>query len=141
MWEGLVEWMGSPDWTAPYADAEARRDAAADIGARVSEWTRRLSKGALYTEGQMHGVPVGPVLTVAEVLASAQLAARGFFVEIGHPYAGRLKYPALPFRFTRSDPVQYRPAPLLGQHNRDVYVGELGYSRRELDALFETGII
>jgi len=55
------------------------------------------------------------------------LRAREYFQEVEHPLAGRLTYPGPPFRMSE---VQWRAgrAPLLGEHNREVYCGELGLS-------------
>src|SRR5690606_18320054 len=60
----------------------------------------------------------GYVATAADLLASPQLSARGFFLEIDHPHAGRLPYPGAPFRM----PSGWRDerAPLLGEHTEEV---------------------
>ena len=51
-----------------------------------------------------------------QMLDHPQLSARGFFVEIDHPYAGTLKYPTMAFQFKTTDgkEPQRLPAPLLG---------------------------
>jgi crotonobetainyl-CoA:carnitine CoA-transferase CaiB-like acyl-CoA transferase len=69
------------------------------------------------------------------------MKARGFFVEIDHPEAGRLSYPSGLAKFSCSPIVFERPAPLLGQHNQEIYCERLGYSPHELSRLRETGII
>ena len=67
------------------------------------------------------------------------LGARGFFQEIEHPAAGRLTYPGPPFRM-EAMPWQAARAPLLGEHNEQVYCGELGLSREELADLRAGGV-
>jgi crotonobetainyl-CoA:carnitine CoA-transferase CaiB-like acyl-CoA transferase len=146
MWVALMELMGNPDWSRDpaYATANARRTAGNAIVERVADWTATKEKAWLYEEGQRLGIAVGDVLTVSDVLASQQLAGRGFFVEIDHPYAGRLTYPGLPFHLHDGGPdgsPRLFGAPLLGQHNVEVLEGELGFSRREVVALFEAGIL
>ncbi len=69
------------------------------------------------------------------------LKAREFFVEIDHPKAGRLVYPSAPYRFSRT-PVRFeRPAPMLGEHNQEVYCEQLGYSQEDLVQMRRTGVI
>ena len=76
------------------------------------------------------------------LLPNPQLEARGFFHELEHPVAGRLRYPGLPMRFSAIDPRELvTPPPTLGQHNDEVLGGELGLSRDELSHLREAKVI
>lgn len=70
---------------------------------------------------------IAPVANVADVLASPQLAARGFFIDVEHPQAGRtVRYPG-PFAVFSQTPLRPpRPAPRLGEHNEEVLGAELG---------------
>ena len=85
-------------------------------------------------------VEIAFVHTVRDLLEAPQLRARGFFHEIDHPAAGRQTYPGPPFR-TEPMPWQAARAPLLGEHNEDVYCGELGLSRQELAILRASGVV
>jgi formyl-CoA transferase len=78
--------------------------------------------------------------TVQESLEASQLKAPGFFEEIEHPVAGLLTYPGPPFR---ADAIPWQPAraPLLGEHNEEIYCGELELSRDELVVLRAGGVI
>jgi crotonobetainyl-CoA:carnitine CoA-transferase CaiB-like acyl-CoA transferase len=92
-------------------------------------------------EGISRRVFVSMVKTPDQVLASEQLRARGYFVEVEHPAAGRLTYPGPWFRMTETPWRVERPAPLLGQHNQEVYCGLLGYSKDDLVRLRALGVI
>ena len=78
---------------------------------------------------------------MSEVLATEQFEVRDFFAEIEHPETGRITCPGAPCKFSRTPWAIRRPAPLLGQHNFEVYCEQLGYSRAELVKMFEVGII
>ncbi|GAI97702.1 unnamed protein product, partial [marine sediment metagenome] len=65
---------------------------------------------------------------------------REFFIEISHPVAGNLLYPGAPFRMSET-PWQTGRAPLLGEHNEEIYCQRLGYSREDLVKLREGGVI
>jgi crotonobetainyl-CoA:carnitine CoA-transferase CaiB-like acyl-CoA transferase len=84
--------------------------------------------------------PAPAALAVQDLLEAPQLKARGFFQEIDHPAAGRLIYPGPPFR-PEAMPWQAARAPLMGEHNEEIYCGELELSREELIVLRASGII
>ena len=63
------------------------------------------------------------------------LKERGFFVEMDHQEAGKLRYPSVPFRFSKTESSTRVSAPLLGQHNDEVYGEGLGFSGEELARL------
>lgn len=84
-------------------------------------------------------MPFALVPTVADLLDDAHLAARGFFEEIEHPAAGKLRHPGPPFRMSET-PWRTAPAPTLGQHNEAV-LGDVGYDRQDLGILRDRGVI
>jgi crotonobetainyl-CoA:carnitine CoA-transferase CaiB-like acyl-CoA transferase len=93
--------------------------------------------------GQRRGnveLDIAFVHMVQDLLEAPQLGARGFFQEIDHPAAGRQTYPGPPFR-PEAMPWQAARAPLLGEHNEEVYCEELGLSRQELALLRASGVV
>ena len=142
-WQGLMEIMGNPAW----AQDEICRDEISrslhrnEIQPYVEEWAAHYTGEDLYRRGQEANVPVGPVRTVAEVMAWEQARQRGFIAEIEHPEAGRLEYLTAAYGFSETPWRAERPAPLLGEHNDEVYCGRLGYSRRDLARLSAAGVI
>ena len=76
-----------------------------------------------------------------DIVNSKHLAARGFFVDIEHPETGKIKYPGVPYRFSETTCSVEYPAPLLGQHNEEVYCHHLNYAKQDLVKLREAGII
>jgi crotonobetainyl-CoA:carnitine CoA-transferase CaiB-like acyl-CoA transferase len=67
--------------------------------------------------------------------------ARGFYEEIDHPAVGRQRTPTLPFRFASIDRWLRTCAPLLGEHNHEILVDDLGLDEAEYTALEAKGII
>ena len=61
-------------------------------------------------------------------------------VEQDHPVLGRIRLPNLPFRFSDCDTTPRTPAPLLGQHNRDI-ASMLGFRTAEIDAMVADGVL
>ncbi|MEO7125550.1 MAG: CoA transferase, partial [Nakamurella sp.] len=115
-----------------YADARLRpRHAdqlAAEIqqvltGATTAEWVAALDAA---------GVPGGPVLTYSEALAQPQVVAREMVVDIEHPTIGHMHSLGVPAKLSETPSTIRRPAPLLGQHSREV-LDDLGFSIDEID--------
>ena len=66
------------------------------------------------------GIPVGPVQTYDEVFADPQVTAREMVAEIEHPLAGRMRTLGIPVKLSATPGALRRPAPLLGEHTREV---------------------
>ena len=137
-WEGLSRLLGEPEWASPDKFRDPATHGAA-INEKLRQWTAPHTREWLYREGQAHGVPIAPYLTPAEVYGSTQQRERDFFAGVPHPEAGNYDYAGLPFRMTETPP-SLRPAPLLGEHNSEVY-GALGYSDLDLTALARAEVI
>ena len=141
-WERLVSMMGSPDWAKDekFKDHGGRFEHGELLNALLVEWLVNYTKDELYHMGQAKGVPFGMVNTSKDLLDSEHLKEREFFVEIDHPRTGKVKYPSAPHKFSQTPWRLDRPAPLLGEHNEEIYRGRLGYSKEELIRLRNAGV-
>jgi crotonobetainyl-CoA:carnitine CoA-transferase CaiB-like acyl-CoA transferase len=86
------------------------------------------------------GVPVGPVHTIGEALTHPQTLARGMVVDLVHPQAGPTKALGCPIHFSETPTQIKRPAPMLGEHSREL-LKEYNYSDAEIDAFVADGVI
>ncbi len=73
-------------------------------------------------------LPIAPVSNLEQVLELDQLKSRHYLAQLEHPAAGTLTYPGAPYKLTTEAWQLRRPAPLLGQHNREVFA-ELEYEQ------------
>ncbi|RLI10392.1 CoA transferase [Candidatus Bathyarchaeota archaeon] len=87
------------------------------------------------------GIPVAPVHDLDDVLANEQARAREMFVKVEHPVLGETTLPGFPIKFSETKGDMTTPAPLLGQHNVEVYSALLGLSEDEVEALRKEGVI
>lgn len=84
------------------------------------------------------GLPAGPVLSVREMHADPQVVAREMVVPLDHPKAGRTHAIGLPVKLSQTPGGIRRPAPLLGQHTREV-LAEIGIGEADIEALVARG--
>lgn len=90
---------------------------------------------------QEHEIPGGAVYTVKHVVDDPHFQYRQYFTEIDHPIAGKFTYPGAPYRPAKTPWLVRMPAPTLGQHNAEVFCGQLGLSKAELVQLAEAKVI
>jgi len=142
-WQTFVDVMGNPEWATMelFANRIARAQNWDALKLLLQEWAHTQSVDEIYHAGQARRVPLAPVSTMADLLAGEHLKARGFFAVIDHPRAGSLQYPGAPYQFSATPWSIRRPAPLLGQHNPEVYTGEIGMSAAALARLQQDGVI
>ncbi len=84
------------------------------------------------------GVPAGPILNVSEVWNDPQIQARNMEVTLDHPTAGKIKNIGLAAKLYSTPGRITKPAPLLGQHTREVLMNA-GYSKKNIEALVNSG--
>ncbi len=100
------------------------------------------TKAELYEGAINRGIMLYPVSSSADAVVSSQLEARGFWADVEHPELGEsLKYPGSCVKTSEGRCGLRRRAPLIGEHNEDVYLDEMGMSREELVNLKQAGVI
>ena len=142
-WQGLVEAMGSPRWAGEpiFASRYARLNHRRELDARLSEWTRERTPWEATELLQNHGVAAFPVLDAEGRLFSPHFQERGLYSDIEHPALGTEPIFNLMWQLSHTPPSIQRHAPLLGEHNREVFCGLLGMDEAELSRLEEEQVI
>jgi crotonobetainyl-CoA:carnitine CoA-transferase CaiB-like acyl-CoA transferase len=139
-WERLVRVLGAPEWLAD-PRFKTNADRMANLEALVAVMQARLetrSVGEWVGLLEDEGVPCGPINSIADMAADPQARARAMVVELDHPRAGATRTLGLPIKLSASPGKVARPAPLLGQHTREV-LAEFGFSAGEIEALVHSG--
>ena len=142
-WERIKQLMGEPEWTREdwYDDQDKRREHAAEVRKRLEEWASARTKKELHEGALEEGVALSPFLTPGEILQSKLLKSRGFFAEITHPQMGKITCVTAPYHLSRTPWQCERAAPMLGEHNEEIYCQRLGYTKQEFTRLAGLGVI
>ena len=141
--EGLCDLMGRRELASdPRFNTALNRmlnnDAILEI---VEEFFIGRERKWLYREGQRRAIPLVPIPSVAELLEWEQTRARNYFEAIDDPVLGRIRVPGTPLRLTSHRGEASRPAPQLGEHNREIFGERLGLSDSALETLKRAGTI
>jgi crotonobetainyl-CoA:carnitine CoA-transferase CaiB-like acyl-CoA transferase len=142
-YDRLVEIMGNPEWAESelFQDRFIRAEYADALVPLLNDWTMQHTKDEVFKMCQSARIPIGPAYTSKEVVESEHLDVRDYFVEIDHPETGEAKYPGPPYRFHHTASRNDRHAPLLGEHNEEIYGRRLGYTKDDLIRMKQTDII
>jgi crotonobetainyl-CoA:carnitine CoA-transferase CaiB-like acyl-CoA transferase len=139
----LVEVLGAPELAtderfAGQLERHKNRDA---LDALLNDLTRPCDKEHLFRELQARGVNAAPIHHEVEALNDEQLISRDWFKEITMPTVGTHRYPGYLVKMGRTPDDVQLPPPLLGQHNEEIYLDLLGFTREEYDAMLAKGIV
>lgn len=139
--EILAEITKTPQLMDPrFATSAGRIEHKAEIDRLIQPWLSTHTKLEIYQMGQERRLLFGYPCTAEDLMNSPQFQHREYFVEVDHPVAGILKYPGAPFKLSDT-PWEADRAPLLGEHNEEIYRGHLKYTKDELVLLRAHGVI
>ena len=142
MWKALTKVLGRPELgdDPRYQTREGRMASQAELEALVEAFASTRTKHEVMELMGKAGVPCGAVLDSTEIMNNEHLRQRGMVVDIEHPTRGKMPMLGSPIRMSAS-PVEVTPAPLLGEHNAEVYGKILGLNDEDLAALKRDKVI
>ncbi|MGH3520361.1 MAG: formyl-CoA transferase [Haloechinothrix sp.] len=141
-WEPITKLIGrpeladDPEWSTP----EARLDKLDKMFQLIEEWSIGYDKWEVLAKLNENNIPCGPILSTKEIIEDPSLAANEVVVRVNHPERGEFTTVGCPIKLSDS-PVDIDRSPLLGEHNEEIYVGELGVEDGRLAALKANGVI
>ena len=143
----MAEWMDSYGLAADllderYSDPTVINENRTYINDLVMKFVSTLSRDEVAHGGQERGFNWGAVRTPDELVDDGHMNDRGFWMDVIHPELGRtFKYPGPAGIYNGSPWRISRRAPLIGEHNEEVFCGELGVSAEEVAYLVESGVL
>jgi crotonobetainyl-CoA:carnitine CoA-transferase CaiB-like acyl-CoA transferase len=141
-WERITEVLGHPEWSTDprFVSNTARMENLETLTSLMGEVLVRRSKADWIEAFDAAGVPVGPIHTMAEALNHPQTLARDMVVDLVHPQAGETKALGCPIHFSETPTQITRPAPMLGEHSREL-LREYQFTDEEIDSFLAEGVI
>ncbi len=142
-WEQLADFYGREELKEErFADVNQRVINGQALDEIIIDATKDRTMSEMFrTASEQYRMLFGIVQTPADLAQCPQLEARDFYQEVDHPVIGKIKVPFRLWNMTETAARYRRPAPLLGQHNAEVYAGILGYTEEEMTKLRESGVI
>jgi crotonobetainyl-CoA:carnitine CoA-transferase CaiB-like acyl-CoA transferase len=142
IWRGFCELLDRPDlYEDPaYASDAARVADAAHLSSMLEDWLADRPAAEAVDVLNRHGIPAARHHSVEGAASLDQVAARETFTEVAHPRYGRLTLTESPLHLSEVETRIRRPAPTLGQHNREV-LEELGIPPGRIDNLVEDDVL
>jgi len=147
--EALTGWMDEEGMAGPLKGKDWQAiDMAQMTQEEVDQWEEviraffaKKTKAELFKEALERGFSLMPSYTPKDIAEDEQLQARDFWAEMEHAELGTVTYLGEPFKLSVSPGWGRRCAPLIGEHNLEIYEEELGFSREQLITLKTNNVI
>lgn len=138
--DGMIGDLNEPKWQDPFTKLSPEGQAhTMDI---TAAWMKTHTKAELFEGCQNMHISWSPVNTLEDLFSDPHLIDRGFFIPLEHPELGEtFIYPGAPMKMKETPWRLRRRAPLIGEHNVEIYEGELGFSKEQLALLAEGGVV
>jgi len=142
-WDGIADFFDKPELKEHrFADLVERVHHGPELDEIILDATKDRTMVEMFkTASEKYRMLLGIVQTPEDLANCEHLAARGYFEEVEHPVIGRIKVPFRLWNMSVSNATCRRPAPLLGQHNDEIYGAAPGCDAAALDALRARGVI
>ena len=141
-WPRYVQALGMPElMDDPRFQNVLSREYAGEFDAIWYSWLADHTKDEVFERFRDAGIAGAPLNSPEDLLNDPHFKEREYFVEIDHPETAKVTYPGAPFKMTETPWQVKHPAPLLGEHNEEIYCKLLGYAREDSVKLRESGVI
>ena len=141
-WEAVADLIGLEELRDPrFASGAGRIAHGEELKALLIEGLAQWDRLPLFVASGERRLVFGMAQDAGDMVACPHLEARGFYHQVDHPEAGPAMYPGMGAALSAHPSQAPTPAPLLGQHNAEVYGGGLGYDPYELAMLRYAGVI
>ena len=143
-WDRLRSVMGDPEWarSGDYATHELRRASNEALDAHLVAWTSLQDPRGLMKRLQTAGIAAAWMMRPPDDHADdPHFAQRGLYRTLEQPGLGPILMEDGPFRSTGVPPVRVEPAPMLGEHTREVCTRMLALDPGEIEALLAAGVL
>jgi crotonobetainyl-CoA:carnitine CoA-transferase CaiB-like acyl-CoA transferase len=142
-WKRLARIIGRPELAddPKFSTIVERLSRVPEVDEVVESWSKTKTSAEIMAIFKEEGLACGTVFNVAEVSGSEHVKAREMLVELNQPQMGPVKIPGCPIKFSKTPVKIEKPAPLVGEHTKEILCDFLGYSEEEYQSLKDEKII
>ena len=142
-WIRLAESMGRADLIDDprYKTNMERMQNDEDLQKIVKAFIGSLNNDELIEKMDTDGVPISPILSIEDIFNNPQYMARENILEVEHPRLGSVKVPGIVPKFSATPGRIRHRAPELGEHNEEILKNEIGLTEKQIEQLYEKGVI
>jgi crotonobetainyl-CoA:carnitine CoA-transferase CaiB-like acyl-CoA transferase len=138
---GTDDWLKNLDWD-DFSHYATNQDVVDRMEKQTARFFSKHTKAEMMAGAIRYRVALYPVSTVVDLLESPQLAYRDFWTQVEHPELGTaITYPGKWANNSEASPGIRCRAPLIGEHNGQIYTKELGFSHKQLLELKQAGVV
>jgi crotonobetainyl-CoA:carnitine CoA-transferase CaiB-like acyl-CoA transferase len=136
-----TDWLKEQDWEK-FDPAHAKQEDFDRITEPVGKFLSTLTKMEFQEKAVEKRIMGYPVSTAKDIMEHPHLKSREIWQDVEHPELGTsITYPGSWVKLSETSCSAQRRSPLIGEHNHEVYVKELGLPEEELVLLKQAGII
>ena len=142
VWDNICDVIGKSEWKTldGYATPPERLDKLNEIFDAIESWTKTKTKYEVMEICNPLNIPIGPILSMKELMDDEGLRKTGTIVDVEHPERGTYVTVGCPIKLSGS-PVDVVRSPLLGEHTDEVLRDVLGYSDSDVDRIRASGAV
>ena len=131
---GRPEWINDPKYLTNDLRCENYKNG---LQQGIRQWAKERTKKEIEDIFDKSGIPCGPVLDMKEAIDHPHIKAREMMVHMEHPTIGDMYFQGCPVKLSKTPGSVDTPAPLLGQHNKEVF----GLTDEEMEEMKKEGIL
>lgn len=141
--EGMApDWLKEMEWFFGYDTSKLTQEEVDRVVEPFQKFFLTKTKAEVSEEAVKRGIMACPVSDARDICNDHHLKARDFWVKVEYPDLGdTLTYTGPFIKFSEAPMKISRRAPLIGEHNEEVYQKEIGLSRQDLILLRQAGVI
>ena len=142
VWGKICDLIGRPEWKEQegYKTPPERLDKLNQIFDAIEAWTMTKTKYEVMDICNPLDIPVGPILSMKEIMEDEGLMATGTIVKVDHPERGPYYSVGCPVKLSDCE-VEVTRSPLLGEHTQQILTEVLGYAGEDLDRVVGSGAV
>jgi formyl-CoA transferase len=142
IWERFAQAVGAPEWidNPDYATAPARSKNRDALNATINVLTEKKSSGTWVTELNAAGVPCGPIYSIDQMFADAQVEHLGIAQDVPNPEGRHIRLVGQPMTLSRTPSKMVARPPEFGEQTDEV-LAEFGFSADEIGELKQKKIV